>query len=324
MRSISDLFSGDFAALGKEVEAARASARALMGSSAAEYAQALIGRPTIDFAALGNEVEAARASARALMGSSATEYAQALMGRPPSGLTYDLIRLDVVTALRRSSSFVDLAHEAAHLLRGRADVELVISAPIEEAVAQSLPTRNIGTAVPTPLYVWAGSPTATLAVVFTDIIGSAALGVAIGNEAMRRLRKAHFRCGENYAKKFHGRVIKTNGDELMVAFRSALDAFDFVRAIQDDPGDARITLRAAIHVGLVDVEDDDMFGTAVDFTARLLTAAIGAELILSADAKRQIDQERAARHVTVQWTTRSGLRFKGFDGESQTVWICSL
>lgn len=286
--------SAAFSATLEQAEAERHKLRAAVDGSAAEFAaRAVMGSSSTALSAALEQVEAERQKLRTLVdGSAAGIAARALsatslveLARSRESLTYaSSIRLDLVTVLQRSSSFLDFAHDAVHHLEGRADVEVVISAPARETVTYPPRTRNTPRAVPTPLYVWAGSPTATLAVVFTDIIGSTALGLLVGNEEMGRVRRAHFRCGESYAKRFHGRVIKTSGDELMVAFRSAPDAVDFVRAIQEDPGDARISLRAAIHVGLVDVEDNDIFGSAVDFTARLLTAAAGAELILSADA----------------------------------------
>jgi class 3 adenylate cyclase len=160
-----------------------------------------------------------------------------------------------------------------------------------------------------------------LALVFTDIQGSTALAVELGNEAFSRVRDTHFARGEHYAARLRGYVVKTTGDGLLVVFRSAPDALDFAQSIVRDPGDSKLVLRAAAHVGLVDIISEDVRGTPAHFAARLLSSATGGEIALSDDAKRQIDEQRAARHAAVRWTQRKR-EFKGFPGV-QTIWVAA-
>src|SRR5271154_6908263 len=47
-----------------------------------------------------------------------------------------------------------------------------------------------------PLIEWAGGARVTLAIVFTDIVGSTALGVQLGDAAMKEVRRAHFAYSE--------------------------------------------------------------------------------------------------------------------------------
>jgi class 3 adenylate cyclase len=68
---------------------------------------------------------------------------------------------------------------------------------------------------------WAGGEQVTLAIVFTDVVGSTALGEDIRDETMNEVRRAHFAQSRRLTGQFQGREIKTIGDSLMAAFRSA-------------------------------------------------------------------------------------------------------
>src|SRR6202035_2541422 len=78
-----------------------------------------------------------------------------------------------------------------------------------------------------PLIEWAGGARVTLAIVFTDIVGSTALGVQLGDAAMKEIRRAHFAHSRTLIAQHHGREIKTIGDSVMAVFRSAGAALDY-------------------------------------------------------------------------------------------------
>jgi len=162
---------------------------------------------------------------------------------------------------------------------------------------------------------WAGGPKATLAVVFTDIVASAALGNKIGNRAMDELRRAHFAAAAGLVSRLDGRVVKTIGDSVMAAFHAATDALDFALAVTAVPGDSRIRLRAGLHVGPVTVEDADLHGSAVNYAARVVGAAKGPEIWLSSEAKSHVDQHRDPHHAKLTWLEHPGLEIKGFAGK---------
>ena len=170
-------------------------------------------------------------------------------------------------------------------------------------------------ATPASLRQWVGSPKATLAIVFTDIVSSAALGNKIGNRAMDVVRRAHFRRAAEATAAHGGCLIKTIGDSVMAAFHTATDALDFAVAIRADPGDRRLRLRVGIHVGPVTVEEQDAHGTTVNYTARVVAVPRGDEIWLSSEAKGHVDQEGAPQHAVLQWRTHSGLDLKGFAGK---------
>jgi class 3 adenylate cyclase len=162
---------------------------------------------------------------------------------------------------------------------------------------------------------WAGGPKATLAIVFTDIVSSTALGNKLGNRAMDELRRAHFRCATEQVNRYGGRVVKTIGDSVLAAFHAASDALDFASAVNCDPGDDRIQVRAGLHVGPVTVEENDVYGATVNYAARVAAAPKDAEVWLSSEAKSHVDQEGAPHQTALRWLNHAGLEIKGFPGK---------
>jgi class 3 adenylate cyclase/GTPase SAR1 family protein len=161
---------------------------------------------------------------------------------------------------------------------------------------------------------WAGASMATIAVVFTDIVGSTNLNSELGNEMMNKVRKRHFEQGRELVDELGGYQIKTVGDSLMVAFRTVVTALDFVLHFRLSTGDDRVAIRAGIHVGPVHIEDEDAFGSMVNFAARVTAFAKGPEIWLSNPAKDHIDQEKAQRHTSLRWYQYSGRTVRGFPG----------
>src|SRR6516165_4850818 len=85
---------------------------------------------------------------------------------------------------------------------------------------------------------WAGDERVTLAIVFTDVIDSTALGERIRDERMYEVRQSHFAQSRKLIAQHKGYEIRTIGDSVMAAFRSASAALDYARALCADPGPA--------------------------------------------------------------------------------------
>ncbi len=163
--------------------------------------------------------------------------------------------------------------------------------------------------------VWAGAAKTTLAVVFTDIVGSTALGNEIGDEAMAEMREGHFRQGRGLIHKHRGYEIKTIGDAFMVAFHTAGQALDFALDLSADTGHERVKIRAGIHVGAVRIEEEDAFGAVVTYAARVVSWARGPEIWLSGRVKQDIDQEQAKAHQYLRWMEHPDCELRGFPGK---------
>jgi class 3 adenylate cyclase len=98
----------------------------------------------------------------------------------------------------------------------------------------------------------------------------------VHNEVVKRTTEDH-----------GGTVVKNQGDGFMLAFASARRAATCAQAIETamaeafrDPG-SPIRVRIGLHVGETVHEGDDHFGHAVNYAARVASAASGGEIVVS-------------------------------------------
>ena len=166
---------------------------------------------------------------------------------------------------------------------------------------------------------WAGAERVTLAIAFTDVIGSTALGEDIRDEAMNEARQEHFAQSRKLIAQFKGREIKTIGDSFMAAFKSVDVALDYACALHEHTGHPQVKIRAGIHIGPMQVEESDVFGGTVNFAARVVGAIKDAEIWLSDRAKDDIDRLGAAKHKPLRWERHDAVVMKGFPG-TFTLW----
>ncbi len=172
----------------------------------------------------------------------------------------------------------------------------------------------------TPSFMeWVGDDRATLAIVFTDVVGSTALGEELKDERMGGIQQAHFIQSQWLIDRYNGREIKTIGDSVMVAFRSVEKALDYARALQANPGPAELKIRAGIHIGPMIVKKNDVSGGAVNFAARVVGAIKEAEIWLSSQAKEHLDRGGAKQHEHLKWERHDDVQMKGFTG-TFTLW----
>ena len=162
---------------------------------------------------------------------------------------------------------------------------------------------------------WAGGEQVTLAIAFTDVVGSTAMGERIRDEAMNEVRRAHFAQSRRLIAQFEGREIKTIGDSFMVAFKCVDAALDYAMALQKNPGHPRLQIRAGIHIGLMHVEAGDVFGGTVNFAARVIDSIKDAEIWLSSRAKEDVENVGAAKHKDLVWVEHEDVTMKGFSGK---------
>ncbi len=167
---------------------------------------------------------------------------------------------------------------------------------------------------------WAGGNRVMLAIVFTDVVGSTALEQEIKEEAMSEVRRAHFAQSRKLIAQYQGREIKTIGDSFLAAFRSADAALDYARALQTNTGHLQVQIRAGIHIGPMQVEDNDVFGGTVNFASRVIgEIKSAAEIWLSDPAKEHIDKLGAAKYKSLSWEPHKSVGMKGFPGDF-TLW----
>ena len=128
--------------------------------------------------------------------------------------------------------------------------------------------------------------TDSIAVLFTDLVGSTALLSRLGEERAEELRREHFRLLRGSIANVGGREVKNLGDGLMVVFAASSDAFRCAIAMQqslerrnrttsDDP----LMVRIGISFGEADSHENDYFGVPVVEAARLCAIADGGQIL---------------------------------------------
>ncbi len=160
--------------------------------------------------------------------------------------------------------------------------------------------------------------TSFVTILFTDLVGSAALFDRHGDEAADALRQAHFASLRTAVLAHGGREIKSAGDGLMVAFTSAADAvrcaIDMQRATTGVVGG--LAVRIGLDAGEPLAEGEDFYGTPVIVASRLCDAAAAGE-VLASEVVRRV----AGARVTALMRPAGAMRFKGL---SEPVSVASV
>ena len=128
------------------------------------------------------------------------------------------------------------------------------------------------------------------AVAFVDIVGYTILMANDETRTHRRWMRILSEVISPQAEKFHGTLVKSTGDGVLVEFPSAHDAVEWARQVQrqviprqveHDHENATITLRVAVHLGDVMTTEFDVFGDGVNVAARLQQHGVPGGVILS-------------------------------------------
>ena len=120
---------------------------------------------------------------------------------------------------------------------------------------------------------------AVRAILFTDLCDSTQQTQELGDEGYMSLLREHDEIVRAALRKQAGREVKHTGDGIMASFMSVSaaveSAIDVQRSLRDRNGRAErpIHLRIGISVGEPVTERDDLFGAAVQMSARLCGAA---------------------------------------------------
>jgi class 3 adenylate cyclase len=160
---------------------------------------------------------------------------------------------------------------------------------------------------------WAGGDLVTLAIVFTDMLGSTELTKELGDERTSQVLHAHFAQSRKLIAQCNGCEIKTIGDSVMAGFKSVNEALDYAMALQANPGHARVQIRAGIHAGPMRVEENDVFGGTVNYAARVVHEIKDAEIWLSNKAKEDLGMDSAERFERLEWEEHPAVKMKDFD-----------
>jgi DNA-binding NarL/FixJ family response regulator/class 3 adenylate cyclase len=144
-------------------------------------------------------------------------------------------------------------------------------------------------------------------ILFSDLVGSTELFDRLGDDAATGLCQAQFEVMRRAVAANDGRVVKSTGDGLMVAFSSAAAAVRCAVAVQRATAAAEgLEQRIGLDAGEPLAEQDDLYGRAVIVASRLCDAA-GAGEILATETVRHVAGGRVAELIE----PAGALRLKG-------------
>jgi class 3 adenylate cyclase/Flp pilus assembly protein TadD len=141
------------------------------------------------------------------------------------------------------------------------------------------------------------------AILFADIVGYSLMpeGVAL------QFRKKMLSLVHQNLSDYRGRLVKSQGDDILAEFTSATDAVLFAVALQDRISDQnasvgigqRFRLRIGIHAGEVVVEGEDILGDAVNTAKRTESLAAPGGICLTESVWQQVLEQlpRPARRL---------------------------
>ncbi len=152
-------------------------------------------------------------------------------------------------------------------------------------------------------------------ITFADVSGSTKLFEVRGDVDARRLIAAILDALAEVTTQHGGRVIKTIGDEIMCTFPGAVQGLlavvDMQKRIALDPVFAqdRLAIRIGLHHGDALMEDDDVYGDAVNTAARVASLAKREQIITTASTIKMLSNAGMLHTRSVGEARVSGKRY---------------
>jgi len=155
-----------------------------------------------------------------------------------------------------------------------------------------------------------GSGSRVLAtLLFTDLVDSTAKASELGDARWRTLMSEYFVDARTELERYRGREVKTTGDGLLATFDSPGQALRCAAAIRSRTQRGGLSMRAGVHLGEVELVDDDVRGVTVHAASRIMGAAEPDE-ILASEITRTI-----AETTGLRFEDRGVHELKGLEGE---------
>jgi pimeloyl-ACP methyl ester carboxylesterase len=122
-------------------------------------------------------------------------------------------------------------------------------------------------------------------VLFTDIVGSTAKAVELGDRAWRELLEQHHALIRRELVRFRGTELDVAGDGFFARFDGPARAVRCACAISESVRGIGIQIRAGLHTGECELMDDKVGGIAVHIGARVAKEARPSEVLVSSTVK---------------------------------------
>jgi len=146
-------------------------------------------------------------------------------------------------------------------------------------------------------------------VLFTDIVGSTAKAIELGDRRWRDLLERHHTLVRRELLRYRGREINTAGDGFLAAFDGPARAIRCACAIVEGVRELGLSVRAGLHTGECEVTDGNIAGIAVHTGARVAAQA-GADEVLVSSTVRDL-----VAGSGIQFSDRGAHALKGIPGE---------
>mgnify|MGYP001370965039 FL=1 len=155
--------------------------------------------------------------------------------------------------------------------------------------------------------------TGPITVLFTDIAGSTAMTQALGDAGAQKVVRVHNRIVREALSVHSGKEVKHTGDGIMASFNKTSDGVDASIQIQRETAlhnqvqpDLPLHLKIGLNAGEPIAEDNDLFGTTVQLSARIVDKAAADEIFVS-EIVRGICAGK-----NYNFSKRGGYEMKGF------------
>jgi pimeloyl-ACP methyl ester carboxylesterase/class 3 adenylate cyclase len=122
-------------------------------------------------------------------------------------------------------------------------------------------------------------------VLFTDIVGSTAHAVELGDARWREVLREHHNRIRGQLARFRGREIDTAGDGFFASFDGPARGIRCATAIVESVRELGIDVRAGLHAGECELIDGKVGGVAVHIGARVASEAAPGEVLVSSTVK---------------------------------------
>jgi class 3 adenylate cyclase len=122
-------------------------------------------------------------------------------------------------------------------------------------------------------------------ILFTDIVGSTARAVEVGDSAWRDLLARHHTLVRGELARFRGEELDTSGDGFFAAFDGPGRAIECACAIRESVRSLGLEIRAGLHTGECERLDGKLGGIAVPTGARIAAVAEPGEVLVSSTVK---------------------------------------
>ena len=142
-------------------------------------------------------------------------------------------------------------------------------------------------------------------VLFTDIIDSTTILSEIGDKRWSHLISAHDKLALMLVEEHGGVLVKTTGDGILSYFNGPERAIKFCRTFIERLVSVGISIRCAMHLGQVEIRENDISGLAVNIASRILDKAASNKIVITNDVRNILP------HTDFNFRDLGDFQFKG-------------